>query len=156
MNTLYPSTGEEPRAQVEAIVASIKDHLANALHDDFPRRYLPTIHRWYNCREQGYIVTAKINQGLDNYKAPLQILFYEHRNSDIVCIWDWEEAYFYPPCTWGEVNAKTTHLTSKWDYPHHVSYGEFEEAGLWIVRRLVEYYTASLPKELFYEDYLPI
>jgi len=88
--------------------------------------------RWENCREQGYIVSLYNN----DIKKQLNIIFYEHRNSDSVTALKWEQHEI------NSINIDTIKegvFESKWDSDFSVWYWEYMKMGNWIAKELAEF-----------------
>ncbi len=97
--------------------------------------YEPTIARWYNCREQGYVISLHVG------KSQLNIAFFEHRNSDSICAVLWEEVTINPPTI---DSAKFGNIyKDKYDLSHSVNYGRVLEMGQWICDQMESFVTAN-------------
>ena len=99
--------------------------------DDERGRYDAEINvaRWGNCREQGYIVSLR-----NKKSKQLNIAFFEHRNSDVICAVKWQQ---------GSVNALTIDnaefadvYKDKYDVSHTAGYGKACEMAEWIITEL--------------------
>ena len=91
-------------------------------------RGMMSIGRFENCREQGYVVSIRFNGNQRNYA------FYEHRNSDSVCLLINDEATINTPTY--EMMAKD--MEDKWDVDMEFKYGEWEKCVAWIHKDMVE------------------
>ena len=91
-------------------------------------RYLaePKVARWENCREQGYIIRLRSK----DYQKQLNIIFFEHRNSDSLCAVKWEQVSMnsitIQNADFGNV------YKDKYDVSHSVPYGQVSEMATWI------------------------
>lgn len=84
--------------------------------------------RCENCREQGYIFTL-------TYSAKQLVHFwvYEHRNSDNLCVVEFEGGFINTP-TINDIPMKDKYDITK-DFPC----GDIVSCGEWIVERIKEY-----------------
>lgn len=93
----------------------------------------PEVSRWENCREQGYIVSLR---SID-YKKQLNIIFFEHRNSDEICAVKWEQTSL------NSLNIDTAEFgdiyKDKYDVSYTVSYGEIKDMAEWISEQLDQF-----------------
>ena len=85
--------------------------------------------RCENCREQGYIFTL-------TYSAKQLVHFwvYEHRNSDELCVVEFEGGGFINTPTINDIPMK-----DKYDTTKEFSCGDIVSCGEWIVERIKEY-----------------
>lgn len=101
----------------------------------------PKISRWENCREQGYVVSLRSK----DYKRQLNIIFFEHRNSDSICAVKWEQVTINAPtidtAEFGDV------YKDKYDTSHSVGYGKVSEMADWIAKELKEFWILTTEKE---------
>lgn len=88
--------------------------------------WIISVGRFENCREQGYIVSFM------NRKMFQQInyCFYEHRNSDSICVVRFDCGV--------TINTPTNEMVfavmkDKWDTTKDFHYGEIMECGNWIM-----------------------
>ena len=106
-------------------------------NDEYQAR--PEIARWYNCREQGYVISMRG----PNYKGQINIAFFEHRNSDALCAVLWEEITVNPPtidtAKFGSV------YKDKGDVSHSVSYNQPYEMATWIYEQLETFWVNQTP-----------
>jgi hypothetical protein len=97
----------------------------------------PSISRWENCREQGYVISLRAA----NLKQ-INIAFFEHRNSDSICTVEWEQNTMNAPtidtAEFGNI------YKDKYDTSASFSYGEVVAAGDWILDRLDSFWTNNL------------
>lgn len=103
----------------------------------------PTVARWHNCREQGYVVSMRSQ----NYGAQINIAFFEHRNSDRICAIEWEQTTINPP-TIDNIETGGTVYKDKWDTSHEVSVGEAMQMAEWIFKRLAAFWNANKKSEV--------
>jgi hypothetical protein len=93
----------------------------------------PNVARWENCREQGYIVSIRTK----NHNKQLNIIFFEHRNSDSICAVKWEQL---STNSIGITNAEFINIyKDKYDVSFSVSYGEIKEMAYWIHQQLEDF-----------------
>ena len=98
-----------------------------------------TIGRYENCREQGYIVSCKVNGGQRNW------CFYEHRNTDRLCVVVFDCFSIDTPSkekVW-EV------MKDKYDVTKDFECGEILECGQYILEDIKEFVDALLPKKTY-------
>lgn len=106
---------------------------------DDRREYLakPTVARWENCREQGYIVSLATNV------RQLNIAFFEHRNSDSICAVMWEQSSMnsitIENARFGDV------YKDKFDVSHKVGYGRVLEMANWINEQFCVFWNQCSP-----------
>ena len=130
-NFLYD--GANMQAQIVAILireqkSRVLDLLWNEDWKDYEGRI--TIGRFENCREQGYVVS--INDYHGNQK---NYAFYEHRNSDNICILTREGVTINTPSLEYMWEGKK----DKWDTDKSFSYGEWEKCADWILNDMAEF-----------------
>ncbi len=99
----------------------------------------PTIARWENCREQGYVVSLTSK----NYSRKLHIAFFEHRNSDEICAVKWEQNNLInsPNIDTAEFGDKV--YKTKYDISHSVSYNQCYDMAQWIRTELVDFWNQT-------------
>ena len=94
------------------------------------------IARWENCREQGYIIYLKNKTS----NKQLNIVFYEHCNSDSICCLKFEQ------CSINSINIDTINkdfFKDKYDYTKDFSYGNIKEASNWISVEIINWYNSN-------------
>lgn len=93
--------------------------------------------RWENCREQGYILTLVNPKSGANEQ--LNIIFFEHRNSDNICAVKWTQ-----PLTFNAPTIETAQFgdvyKTKYDVSFEASYGEIRKMSEWIKNELTQYW----------------
>lgn len=127
-------------AQARAVLAYLSDH--DGIESSWDEKYLsyradPLVARWHNCREQGYVVSLRSR----NSGRQLNIAWFEHRNSDEICAWLWEQHTIYsnPPT----IETMEPKRASKWDSDHTVKVGEASDMADWIFAKLTEFWDAT-------------
>ncbi len=118
--------------QAQAILAYLRSYLTieESWNPDYHKYGAETqIGRWENCREQGYIVYLR-----DNSYNQINIAFFEHRNSDSICMIKWKQ---------NSVNALTIDSAKfdgvyrdKWDTSKNFGCAEIINAAQWIIEEL--------------------
>ena len=100
--------------------------------------------RYDNCREQGYIVSLWV-VGLDK---SIHYAFYEHRNSDSICIVRFEKPVD-PDEGFENPIAKDVwdNMDDKWDYDMSFGYGNIIEASDWIIDDMYKTLSKLFPKK---------
>lgn len=84
--------------------------------------------RCENCREQGYIFTL-----IYGTKQLVHFWVYEHRNSDVLCVVEFEGFFINTP------TINNIPMKDKYDTTKEFSYGDVVGCGKWIVERITEY-----------------
>lgn len=97
----------------------------------------PTVARWSNCREQGYVISTHTFKEKD-----MHIAFFQHRNSDSIHAVRWEEHYMTNPPTIETADFGDVYK-DKFDTSFQVKPHEIEKMSSWIVAQLKEYYKAK-------------
>lgn len=102
----------------------------------------PTVARWHNCREQGYVVSMIS----DSYVSQINIAFFEHRNSDCICAVRWTGKTTINPPTIESAEFDDIYK-DKWDVSHSVNYGEAFQMAEWIKEQLIEFWVKTANPE---------
>jgi hypothetical protein len=84
--------------------------------------------RCENCREQGYIFTL-----IYGTKQLVHFWVYEHRNSDVLCVVEFEGFFINTP------TIDNIPMKDKYDTTKEFSCGDVVSCGKWIVERITEY-----------------
>ena len=84
--------------------------------------------RCENCREQGYIFTL-----IYGTKQLVHFWVYEHRNSDVLCVVEFEGFFINTP------TIDNIPMKDKYDTTKDFSRGDVVSCGEWIVERIIEY-----------------
>ena len=116
--------------------------IEDSWNDEYKRyEATPTIARWENCREQGYIVSMR---SLD-YSRQLHIAFFEHRNSDSICAVKWEQTSLntltIDTAIFGDEVYK-----DKYDVSKSVTWGQVKEMADWIIAQFEHFWRVSQEK----------
>lgn len=124
-NFLYD--GADMQAQIIAIIireqkARVLDLIWNKEWKDYEGRI--AIGRFENCREQGYVVSLNDYRGNQRNYA-----FYEHRNSDNICVLVRDGVTINTPSLEYMWEGKK----DKWDVDKTFSYGEWQKCADWIL-----------------------
>ena len=118
--------------QAQAVLACIRQH-SGIEHtwnkDELKYDIEPEVERWFNCREQGYVIYARTRS------KQLNIAFFEHRNSDSICAVKWEGYTINPP-TINDIPESHPFCNSKYNVDYSVCYGKFIEMAEWIIKQL--------------------
>ena len=101
----------------------------------------PTVARWENCREQGYVVSMRSQ----DMRKQLNIAFFEHRNSDSICAVKWEQVTINAP-TIDTANFGNVYK-DKYDTSFDVGYGEVSKMADLIRKELTEFWMATKTTE---------
>lgn len=126
------------RAAAQAVLAYLRKGHIDQSWCDRREMYLaePTVARWHNCREQGYVVSLR-NKALTKQ---INIAFFEHRNSDSICAVVFEASTVNPP-TLADIPAGV--YARKWDVSHTVAPGEAIEMADWILKTLSDFWVVQ-------------
>jgi len=137
----YFNDGANPQAQaVLAYLGHITDGVQASWNSDSMRYDADvSVARFHNCREQGYVLSMRSR----DYKRQLNILFFEHRNSDSIIIVEFEKCTINP-ITIDQVPETHPWFHSKYAYDKAFSCGEVYDAASYIVERLEVFWTESL------------
>lgn len=104
-----------------------KDYLAN-----------PYIARFENCREQGYVITmrSKLRQ------EQINIIFFQHRNVDTVCVVKFEGVFLNSPTI---NNIPDTHpwMSDKWEVDFKADYGQELKVADYIYGELEDFWART-------------
>lgn len=95
-----------------------------------------SVDRWSNCREQGYIISYK----------DLNIIFFEHRNTDMICAVKWKQFGGCNPLNINTANFRDVYET-KWDVSYEVEYGEVYKMASWILNELGNHWKTLVEQE---------
>lgn len=131
----YLQDGADPQARAVMALLSAKDGIEDSW-DKERKEYTakPKIARWENGREQGYIVSLR---SLDS-KRQINIAFFEHRNSDILCAVMWNQVSF------NSITVDTAKFgkkyKDKWDVDFKVSWGKVWQMADWIWNQLEDFW----------------
>ena len=91
------------------------------------------VSRYENCREQGYTLTCTLGTKQRHYA------FYEHRNSDEICVLISNKYCLNAPSVddmWADKGENCT----KWDYDKSFDYMHIQECGDWIIDQMVAFF----------------
>lgn len=127
--------------QARAVLAYLSGH--DGIEDSWSSEFKcflaePTVDRWHNCREQGYVVSMRA----ENFGKQINIAFFEHRNSDAICAIEWEQTTMNPP-TIDSMDTGGTVYKDKWDTSHSTEWGEAMQMADWIFGRLQAFWNAN-------------
>jgi len=126
--------------QAQAVLACLRrwDGIEESYSKD-RGKYLaePMASRWHNCREQGYIITLTNHR----HSNQINIVFYEHRNHDGICILQWESQCTINPPTLRDLPADT--YKDKYDYAKDFDFMQIKEASDYIYQELTKFWIAN-------------
>ena len=131
----YMKDGANYQARAVLCFLSAYDEIEESWNDELKEyEARPEVARWENCREQGYIVFLKSK----DYQNQINIIFFEHRNSDSICAVLWEQnsmnSLTIETARFGDV-YKTKYDTSK-----SVGAGKVDEMATWIWEKLTAWW----------------
>ncbi len=127
--------------QAQAVLAYLRNYAEVFIDQTYNkeyRRYEATISagRFENCREQGYIVSVSYKGEQRNYA------FYEHRNSDSICVVKFDQLTINTPTLEDVCNR----MSDKYDYTKSFDWGEILACGEWIGKD-IENFVTSIKEE---------
>lgn len=131
--------GDGANWQAQAVACYLNHAELEKSWSDEKSQYLatPSISRWENCREQGYVISLRAQ----NHKQ-INIAFFEHRNSDSIHTVMWEQRTLNAPtidtAQFGDI------YKDKFDTSASFSYGEIVNAGDWIREQLENFWCNNL------------
>lgn len=132
--------GASPQAQAVLAYLRQRDGIENS-YEESGYAARPTVHRWCNCREQGYVILLRSA----DYTRQLNIAFFEHRNSDEICAVKWEQTTINPPtidtAIFGDV------YKDKHDVSHSVGCGQADKMAKWIYEQLAQFWAETRKQE---------
>lgn len=141
MKTVSEYLNDGAHAQAKAVLAYLgRGDGMEISWDKESGRYLADfgVARWYNGREQGYIVTLKSK----NHKKQLNIAFFEHRNSDVIVAIRWEQYTVNFPtietAKFGDV------YKNKYDVSKEVENGQVLKMANWIEEQFQTFWLENL------------
>ena len=110
--------------QAQSVLAYLKSHGNENIN----------VVRYCNCREQGYIVFCRKNVGKKIIQ--LNVAFYEHRNSDRMCVVVFDKVTLNDP-----INSDVWEfMEDKYDYTESFGFGEIVECGNYIVELIKDFF----------------
>lgn len=133
----FLNTGAGPKAAANAVLAYLEHHDGvesswNETTKAYDARL--TIADWHNCREQGYVISS-----IHPEKTQLNIIVFEHRNSDSICMVKWNQSTLNPPtidtAEFGDV------YQTKYDVSESFAYNQPYEAAQWIHEEFEAFWT---------------
>lgn len=129
-------------AQARAVLAMVQNLIIDSSWDDRYFRYKaePSVARWENCREQGYVISLYS----ESFKQ-LNIAFFQHRNSDVICAIRWEESTINSPNI-ESANFNEQVYSDKWDVTFEANYGEILKMANWIEKEFIDFWDKSINK----------
>jgi len=137
MISLFDYGKDGAGSQARAVLAYIQSYegIENSFDSDknqFVAR--PTIARWENCREQGYVISMNSH----DYTRQINIAFFEHRNNDNIVSVKWEQVTLNSP------NINTAEFGNIYKTKYDVSctkpYGKASEMADWIIHKLEKFW----------------
>jgi len=90
--------------------------------------------RWENCREQGYCFSLRVGNKQQN------IVVFEHRNGDGICMVVWEQYTINTPTIDNATFEGTNYRHDKYAVSKRFGYGEASEAAEWISGEFLRFY----------------
>lgn len=134
MDNAFSYFNDGANAQAQAVLAFLSYFAegVEASYKDGKYAASVEVNRFHNCREQGYVLTMCAS----GYKKQLNIAFFEHRNSDSICIVEWESAPTLNPPTIDSIPEDHPWFNDKYNVTASFGYGEAYQTAEWIVERL--------------------
>ena len=136
MTSLSKYQDDGANYQAQAVLAFVRRGEVECSYNKEERIYEaePKVSRWENCREQGYVISLRSK----DYQRQLNIIFFEHRNSDSICAVKWEQTTLNSPtidtAQFGDV------YKDKYDTSFSVGYGEILKMANWIGEELENFW----------------
>lgn len=126
--------------QARAVLCLLQGMSVEESWDDQFHRYRaePKVARWENCREQGYVVMLRAENGKN-----LNIAWFEHRNSDSICALRWEQVAFPNSPNIDTADFGKACYSDKWDVNKQVSCGHISEMSEWITGELQAFWLSN-------------
>ena len=129
--------------QAKGVLAYIQDAISNALYKSYDKKTNTNtakafVDRYTNCREQGYIVSVIMHNGFGQQK---HWVFYEHRNTDSVCVYSFEGMLQPFTCntpTFDRIVAMANFNSSS-DYEKSFELGKILECGEYIIDEIKKF-----------------
>lgn len=126
--------------QAQAVLAMVRYLIGGGIEDSWNsewKRYdaEPKVTRYDNCREQGYIVFMRSKHG----DKQINIAFYEHRNSDSICVQVVEKLTFNSPVA-SEIYET---MKDKYDCAFSAGPGQIAPVAQFVTDALVEFWSAN-------------
>ena len=136
--------------QAVAVLAYIKGRIFPITEDKFCNTSLRVeVGRYENCREQGYVVSLKFmgRKNLDSDVTFMQrnYAFYQHRNSDSICVLISNTFTTNTPGIDDMWKDKGENPRSS-DYDEGFDWDDIKGCGEWILDDMVEYLNNHLEK----------
>lgn len=116
--------------QARAVLMALQGKIGDGIEDSWDNIYKCyradiRIGRWENCREQGYVISLS-----NGDMKQLNVIWYEHRNSDSICAVKWLQNTLNTPtistAEFGEV------FKDKYDVSISLGHGEYQDMADWI------------------------
>ena len=121
--------------QAQAVLMLLQGGGIETSYEDGKYKAEPSVARWENCREQGYIVSLRSS----DYKRQLNIAFFEHRNSDQICAVKWEQVSMNS-LTIDTAKFGDEVYKDKYDTSFDCGYGDALIMADWITEQFEEFY----------------
>lgn len=133
---LFNNNHDGANHQAQAVLAMVRYLMGDGIEsswDNDIKRYLadPRVHRYDNCREQGYVVYMRGPRHADQ----INIAFYEHRNSDCIYVQVVEALTPNAPT----LDVITSAMETKWSGTSF-NVGDIMPAAAFISRTLQEFW----------------
>lgn len=115
--------------QAQAILTLIRGMMyeLTTMDDKFRKEIGIEVGRYENCREQGYVATLKYNYG-----TVMSYCFYQHRNSDRICIIKFKGDTMNTP----SIETIWEGKKDKWDTDMSFGCHEVVNAAEWIIENM--------------------
>lgn len=117
--------------QAQAVLALMRHFQIESSWDSDRKEYAAEIkvNHWFNGRESGYLFSLLHPTTFEN----LNIVVYEHRNSDAICAVKWVQGLTLNPiCTIELAKFPEGTFVDKWNVSKSVNYGQILEMVEWI------------------------
>lgn len=137
----------QARAVLEMVRYLLGDGIESSWDDEY-KRYTAEIQftRFDNCREQGYVIYLRDK----SFSKQINIVFYEHRNSDELYVQINDKRTFHAPT----LEDITSTMKDKWEAAFTAQFGEITPIAAFIVKKLEEFWklNSTKKKKVSHED----
>lgn len=125
--------------QAQAVLAMVRARLGEGIESSWDnewKRYTaePSVARYDNCREQGYVIYMRSKDG-----RQINIAFYEHRNIDSIYVQVNNVVTFNAPT----MEIVTDKMADKYQSAFNAGFGEIDKVAEFIETTLVDFWNAT-------------
>lgn len=129
--------------QAQAVLAMVRYNLGDGIEASWNNEWKcydaePMVHRFDNCREQGYVIYMRGPKGQNQ----INVAFYEHRNSDSIYVQVNHTVTLNAPT----LDVITKDMSNKYACAMSAGVGEIDKVATFIAELLVEFWGAQTAK----------